>query len=346
MPEWDDPFQAIGSTAAGGPSGCNSDSLGQDSSNKRVFGGDTSVKNLAPYKYPWALKLWRGELSNSWTPEEVNMTPDLLDYRRLSDDDRTLFFTMLSTLTTTDIAVAENAAVSLYSHVSAPEIQLYIGRQIGTETLHSVSYQHILEGLGLPQEEVYSLYRRVPEIYQKFQLAQEYSLLLKNADNVQDILAGFFFWSQMVEGMSFMAGFASLMSFPRRNLMRSTGSQIIYIHRDEQLHVSFGLQLIREALREGARLDVDRLVGITRQAVEAESVFAHACLPTVLGYNARSHVQYCQHLADSRLTALGLAPLWDAPDPFPWLSELLLVNKERNFFETRVTEYQSGGLVF
>jgi ribonucleoside-diphosphate reductase beta chain len=67
----------------------------------------------------------------------------------------------------------------------------------------------------------------------------------------------------------------------------------------------------------------------------------------MLGLSADSCEQYMRFIADRRCAQLGLAPLFgavsDVENPFGWMSETMDLSKEKNFFETRVTEYQTGG---
>ena len=312
---------------------------------KQIVEGPGIIKNLAPYKYPWAFRVWEVEFNNNWSPKEQGMGTDVQDYGlRLTEDEKRLFFTMLSTLTTTDIVVAENIALSLMRHITAPEVSLYLGRQIGTETLHSVSYQFIIETLNLDQEEVYSLYIHRQAIKQKFELAQMFSDILYRAVNVRDVLKGYIFWSQFVEGVWFMAGFAALMSLPRRNLMRGTGTQGSYINRDEQLHVDLGARIINTIMDEtGCRPTTEEVYHWLQLALESEYFFADNEIPSVLGYNASLHKEYCLWLANKRLEAMGY-PAYNAQrsHPLPWIDEMLMSSKERNFFEATVTEYQSA----
>ena len=311
---------------------------------KRVLTGPQDIHNLAPYKYPWAYDAWEAEFNNNWSPKEQGLGSDLLCYQQtLTEDERRLYFTILSTLTTTDIVVAENLAISIMRHITAPEISLYLGRQIGTETLHSVSYQFMIETLGLDQEEVYTLYLKRPAILWKFELASRYAERLRNAKSVGDIIQAYWFWNQLVEGVWFMAGFLGLMSLPRRQLMTGTGTQVLYIRRDEELHVATGARILKAAMaEEGYRIPDAKMYEMVEAAVHAEHEFAEAEIPSILGYNANTHIQYVQYLADLRLKDFGYKPYFNIENPAPWDQELFVGNKMRNFFEATVTDYKSA----
>ena len=152
----------------------------------------------------------------------------------------------------------------------------------------------------------------------------------------------------VMEGIFFYSGFAMMLSLHRRNLMTGVGEQFQYILRDESTHLNFGIDLINGIRTENPELwtpDLrDRIYAMIDEAVEREIAYAVDCLPRgVLGLNAEHFRDYVRHIADRRLERIGLANRYGAPNPFPWMSETIDLKKEKNFFETRVTEYQNGG---
>jgi len=85
-------------------------------------------------------------------------------------------------------------------------------------------------------------------------------------------------------------------------------------------------------------------VAMIEKAVELEIAYAQDCLPRgVLGLNAGQFQEYVQYVADRRMERIGLGTKYGSANPFPWMSETMDLGKEKNFFETRVTEYQTGG---
>lgn len=310
---------------------------------KHILYGDATF-NLAPFQFPWAFDMAQKSLANHWVPAEISMGKDRACYElELSPDERKLFTMVFASLTTADLAAAGNLTERVYGSIKAAELRLYLARQIAEEGLHSMSYQHIIEVLGLDQEEVYSLYRRVPEIDEWFQFC-----LRHNATTDEDILIPLIFWYCIFEGVFFVTAFASIFSLQRRNLMVGTGTQLQYIFRDESMHVAFGIKLIKSIFEEiGSKplqADVHRLFA---QAMSKIDSWAERCIPSVLGYSAELHREHARFLADRRLRTLGYDPLFLADNVLPWLDEQVSLKKEKNFFETRVTEYQSGaGLDF
>jgi ribonucleoside-diphosphate reductase beta chain len=151
-----------------------------------------------------------------------------------------------------------------------------------------------------------------------------------------------------MEGIFFYSGFVMMLSFHRQNRMTGVGEQFQYILRDETIHLNFGIDLINGIKTENAEIWTSEfqheLEDLIEQAVELEIVYAQDCLPDgILGLNANLFRDYVQHIADRRLERIGLPPKYGSKNPFPWMSETIDLGKEKNFFETRVTEYQTGG---
>jgi ribonucleoside-diphosphate reductase beta chain len=222
--------------------------------------------------------------------------------------------------------------------VKAAEIKLYLTRQVAEEGLHSHSYQHVIEVLGLDQEEIYTLYQRDPEIAQWFDLIKE----MTEAAGLAEFL---FIWYALFEGTFFMAGFAAIMSLQRRGLMVGTGEQLQYIMRDEAMHVSFGLKLLSTIWQEEKelRLTQQQVEALVVKAMAGLARWASACIPAVLGYSSTLHVSHARYLVDRRLRTLGFSALYLQEEVLPWLDEQTGgLKKEKNFFESRVTEYRAS----
>lgn len=304
---------------------------------KYILHGDTTF-NLAPFEFPWAFSMAQNSLSNHWHPQEIAMGSDKACYEQeLSKPERYLFKHVFASLTTSDLAVASNLTERFYGLVKAAEIRLYLARQIAEEGLHSVSYQHVIESLGLDEGEVYGLYRQVPEIKAWFDFAEDQM-------NREDIVLPIIFNTCLFEGVFFPCAFAAIFSLQRRNLMTGTGSQLQYIFRDESMHIAFGIKLINSIFEESGAKPLQKDVhDLFASAMERIDEWANRCVPDVLGYSAELHKQHSRFLADKRLKALGYDPLFRAENVLPWLDEQVSIKKERNFFEARVTEYQAGG---
>ena len=311
---------------------------------KRLIGGKDGVNNLMPAKYGWAWDMVHKSIANTWFHHETPMSREKSDYEfELSVDERAMFLDVFATLTTSDIAILRNLGAALMQHITAPEVELYLATQVAEERVHTITYQHVIEVLALDQEGIYSRYLTVPEIKAKFDFAGTYSNKVYEKKSLEEFLKGLIFYYGIFEGIWFYNGFSPIFSLQRRNLMMGTGTQLQYIMRDEAQHVAFGIRLIRGIEQEeGFRLEEAVVHDIFRQALELEAEYAYRVIPSILGYNAKLHIEQAKFLSNRRLKQLGYEPLYTADNALPWLDEQANVKKEKNFFESRVTEYQSS----
>ena len=322
-------------------------------SDKRIVNGQGDIHQLAPFKYPWAWSYFLMANNNHWTPLEISMAQDVHDYHhRLTPTERHIFENVLAYLTTSDILAMRNIGLAVMEKMTAPELQIYQARQVYEEALHTWTYQHCIESIGLDQQDIYNRYRVVPQIHGKIALAQRRldSVMhadfdLKDRDNLHTFALSYFFFAVVFEGCWFYNGFTPIFALQRRGLMKGTAEQLQYIMRDEVLHAGFGIRVVRELLaEEQLELDPQALRQLWDEAEAAEQAYAGYILQEpVLGYNADLHMQQFRFIANRRARQAGVAePFPGAGNVLPWLDEQANLRKEKNFFETRVTEYQSG----
>ncbi len=321
---------------------------------KRVINGLTDINQLAPFKYPWAWDYFLNANRNHWTPLDINMAQDVHDYHhKLTLEERHVYENVLSYLTTSDILAMRNIGLAVMEKMSAPELQIYQARQVYEEALHTWTYQHCIETIGLNQGEIYNRYRVVPEINQKIQISNRRlnSILrpdidLRNRDELENFVMAYTFFASIFEGCWFYNGFTPIFALQRRGLMKGTAEQLQYIMRDEVLHCSFGIRVVRQILHEEAiKLDPKAIAQMWAEAEAAETDYARYILKEpILGYSADMHTEQFRFVANRRARQLGLdEPFVGAQNALPWLDEQANLRKEKNFFETRVTEYQTGG---
>ena len=135
---------------------------------KRIVNGQGDINQLAPFKYPWAWDFFLNANKNHWTPLEISMAQDVHDYQhKLTSAERHVFENVLAYLTTSDILAMRNIGLAVMEKMSAPELQIYQARQVYEEALHTWTYQHCIETLGIDQQEIYNRYRVVPAIHGK-----------------------------------------------------------------------------------------------------------------------------------------------------------------------------------
>lgn len=273
----------------------------------------------------------------------------------LSEDERKAFKTVLGFFTTADSIAANNVVIALYRHITSPECRMYLLRQAYEEAIHTHSYQYIVETLGLDEGEIFNMYREVDAIYNKDNLVLtlnegifEQTFQTGTFENDQKFLENLIVFSVVLEGIFFYSSFAVMFGFQRQGKMTGSAEQIQYIMRDESQHLNFGINMINSIKEEQPELWTpefqERILDLVRRGTTLEYTFAKEVFPTgIFGMNADNFKQYIEHIADRRLLSIGLPKQYNQTNPFPWMSEAVDISKEKNFFETRVTEYQVGG---
>lgn len=323
---------------------------------KRVINGMTDINQLAPFKYPWAWNYFLNANKNHWTPLDINMAQDVHDYHhKLTLEEKHVYSNVLSYLTTSDILAMRNIGLAVMEKMSAPELQIYQARQVYEESLHTWTYQHCIETIGLDQSEIYNRYRVVPEINGKIQVANRrlHSILRSDIDlndraELENFVMAYTFFSGIFEGCWFYNGFSPIFALQRRGLMKGTAEQLQYIMRDEVMHASFGIRVVKQIMQEEkVKLDPKAVRAMWDEAEAAEMAYSGYILrDPILGYSKEDHTDQFRFIANRRARQLGLEeePFPGVKEPaLPWLDEQANLRKEKNFFETRVTEYQTGG---
>ncbi len=321
---------------------------------KRVINGKTDINQLAPFKYPWAWDFWLNANRNHWTPLDINMSKDVHDYQhRLTLEEKHVYENVLSYLTTSDILAMRNIGLAVMEKMTAPELQIYQARQVYEEALHTWTYQHCIESIGLDQGEIYNRYRVVPAINGKIQMANRKmdSVLradidLTDKDELENFVMSYSFFAGVFEGCWFYNGFSPIFALQRRGLMTGTAEQLQYIMRDEVLHCAFGIRVVNQIVTENnVKLDPKAIQDMWLEAEACEIEYANYIMrDPILGYTAKDHVAQFRFIANRRAKSLKhVEPFPGAENTLGWLDEQANMRKEKNFFETRVTEYQTGG---
>jgi ribonucleoside-diphosphate reductase beta chain len=326
---------------------------------KQIINSKADVNQLVPFKYKWAWEKYIAACANHWMPQEVNMSRDIAlwkDPDGLTEDERRLITRNLGFFVTADSLAANNIVLGTYRHITAPECRQYLLRQAFEEAIHTHAYQYIVESLDLDEGEVFNAYHEIASIRAKDEFLIPFIDTLTNpsfktgtpqAD--QDLLKSLIVFSCLMEGLFFYVGFTQILALGRQNKMTGAAEQYMYILRDESMHCNFGIDLVNQIKLENPHLWTaqfrEELAGIFRKAVELEYAYAEDTMPRgVLGLNAPMFKEYLRFICNRRCQQIGLEPMYPgASNPFPWMSEMIDLKKERNFFETRVIEYQTGG---
>ena len=330
-----------------------------DINKRRIINGeDADVIQLYPMKHAFAWEAYNAANANHWLPTEISMQQDIEQWKSnsvLSEDERKAFKTVMGFFTTADSLAANNVALAFYKHVTSPEVRMYLLRQAYEEAIHTHAYQYIAESLGLDEGEIFNMYREVDAIYNKdeFVLSLNEGIFEPNFktstfEGAQKFLENMCVFSLIMEGIFFYSSFAVIYGFQRQNKMKGSAEQIQYIMRDESMHLNMGIEMINAIKQEQPELWTPdfqaHVVDLIKKGVTLEYTFAQEVFPKgIFGLNSEGFKNYIEHIADRRLARVGLPEQYNTPNPFPWMSEAIDLNKEKNFFETRVTEYQVGG---
>ncbi len=326
---------------------------------KKIINCKADLNQLVPFKYKWAWEKYIDGCANHWMPNEISMAADLATWQNpdgLTEDERLIIKRSLGFFSSADSLVANNLVLAVYRHLTNPECRQYLLRQAFEEALHTHAYQYCVESLGLDEAEVFNMYREIPSIHDKAAWALKYTQSLADPnfhtgtpEGDQRFLRDLIAFYVVFEGIFFYVGFVQLLSFGRRNKMVGVSEQIQYIMRDESMHMNFGIDVINQIKIENPHLWTDEfkaeIHAMISEATDLEIRYAHDTMPRgVLGLNAGMFNEYLKYIANRRCAQIGLTELYaGATNPFPWMSEMMDLKKEKNFFETRVIEYQAGG---
>jgi ribonucleoside-diphosphate reductase beta chain len=327
-------------------------------SDKRMIGSRADVNQLLPLKYHWAWEKYLAGCANHWMPTEISMQADIALWRSpdgLTEDERLMLRRNLGFFATAESLVANNIVLAVYRNLANPECRQYLLRQAFEEAVHTHTFQYICESLGLDEGELFNMYREVPSIADKDAWALRHTRALEDPgfttgtpERDQEFLRDLIAFYVVFEGMWFYTGFAQVLSLGRRNKMVGIAEQYQYILRDESIHLNFGIDVINQIKAENPQLWSDafqaEVRGMLAEACELEIAYGRETLPRgVLGLTAGQCEEYMRFITNRRCAQLGLAPVFGpAGNPFPWMSEVMDLGKEKNFFETRVIEYQTG----
>jgi ribonucleoside-diphosphate reductase beta chain len=326
---------------------------------KRMINCRADLNQLVPFKYDWAWQKYLDGCANHWMPQEVNMNADIALWKSekgLTADERLIVKRNLGFFATADSLVANNLVLAIYRLITNPECRQYILRQAFEEAIHTHAYQYCIESLGMDEGEIFNMYHEVPSVAKKAAWGLKYTHELSNPEfktgtleNDQILLRNLVAFYCCLEGIFFYCGFTQILSMGRRNKMTGTSEQFQYILRDESMHLNFGIDMINQIKLENPELWTDSLkeqvTQMILQATQLEIEYARDTMPRgVLGMNAAMMEEYLQFIANRRLVQIGLPEQFvGVQNPFPWMSEIMDLRKEKNFFETRVTEYKTGG---
>ena len=314
---------------------------------------------ILPMTYIWARQHYKDGVANNWVPEEISMQEDIEMWKSsvaLTPTERRLVEYNLGFFSTAESLTANNIVLAVYKHITNPECRQYMLRQAYEEAIHTDTFIYCCDSLRLDPDRIYGMYNTTPSIKEKDDFVIELtssvldpSFVTVGTPNIRQFLHDLVGYYVIMEGLFFYAGFAMMLALKRRKKMVGVGEQFEFIMRDESLHLAFGCDVINTIRQENPEVWTadfrDELVALIEQGVMYEKRYAvDACSDGIVGINAEQFTDYVEHIADRRLERIGLPVLYNRANPFPWMSQATDLPKEKNFFETRVTEYQTGSL--
>jgi len=327
---------------------------------KEIISDKVSVVNqILPHVNKWAWDLFIDGAANNWMPTEISMSKDIEQWKSklLSEDEKLVVKRCLGFFAGSESLVANNLLLSVFKFVTDPECRQYILRQAYEESLHNLTVVYICDSLSLDINEVYEAYTSIPSIKAKDEFLMNITtdinrpeFNINTTEGKREFLRNMITYYVICEGIFFFSGFAMLLSFNRQNKLPGVGEQIQYTLRDESLHIEFGTKMINRIREDNPKIWTKAFEKETieqvEMAIELEIAYARDVLPNgILGLNSDMFIDYVQYIANTRLGNLNIpSPFEDTQNPFPWMSEIIDLEKCKNFFETRVTEYSVGNI--
>lgn len=328
---------------------------------KRIINCRADLNQLVPIKYNWAWQAYMAGCANNWMPTEINMQKDIEQWKAanvLTDDERLMLKRNFGYFATAESLAGNNIVLGTYRLITNPECRQYLLRQAFEEAVHVHAYQYIVQSLGLDEQEIFNMYNEIPCIGAKDAFCLEFIDTLtdpsfKTGTPAADraLLKALIVFAMIMEGMFFYVGFTQVLAMGRQNKMPGSSEQVQYILRDESIHLNFGIDVINQIHTENPHLWDDafekEIISLFEQACELEYRYAEETMPRgILGLNASMFKEFLRYICNRRLGQIGMPEIYDrqlAKNTFPWLAEQIDLKKEKNFFETRVTDYQTGG---
>ena len=318
------------------------------------------VNQILPHKHKFAWDLFIKGVANNWSPSEINMTDDVDQWKSgaLTDDEKLLVKRCLGFFAGTESLVGNNLLLSVAKWVTDAECRQYILRQAYEESLHNWTVVTCCDSYGLKISEVYEAYENIESIKAKDDFLMEITsdvnrqdFSTKTVEGKREFLRNLITYYIVCEGTLFFSGFAMLLALGRQNKLPGLSDQIRYTLRDETLHIQFGTYLINTIKKQYPSVWTKKFeedtVDHIKKAVELEIQYAHDVLPRgILGLNAEMFVDYMQYIGNRRLEGIGIGFRFESDqNPFPWLSEAVDTGAMTNFFERKVKDYQSSGVL-
>ena len=307
---------------------------------------------LKPVRYQWAYDLYNQAVANTWFPNEVQLVQDLADFEKMTGEEKHALKTVISYLNPNELLINKSLAFGIYPYVNAAEAHCYLSKQMWEEANHFMTFEYIIETFPFNREEIYAAGRGKQSLKDKSDFQLKYvgrmlndKLDVTTTEGKKDFVRNLVAYNIVLEGIWFYSGFMVGMSFRRRNLLRNVGSLLDWITRDENLHLTFGINLLLTIMEENEDLQdpefAEEIRGLILKAVELEEAYNKDMLPQgILGLNAEYVNQYVKFMTDRRLEELGFEKEYHVSNPAKWMAAANDTLELVNFFESTNTSYE------
>jgi len=310
---------------------------------------------LKPIRYQWAYDLYTQAVANTWFPNEVQLASDLGDFEKLTEEEKHALKTVISYLNPNELLINKSLAFGIYPYVNAAEAHIYLSKQMWEEANHFMTFEYIIETFPFDRDEIYAAGTGKKSLADKAAFQNKYlgkmlngNVDIETTEGKKDFVRSLVAYNIVLEGIWFYSGFMVGMSFRQRNLLRNVGSLLDWITRDENLHLTFGINLLLTVMEENPDLQTEEFAaeirGLILEAVELERAYNNDMLPKgILGLNADYVNQYVMHMTDRRLEELGFEPEYNVSNPAKWMAAANDTLELVNFFESTNTSYEVNG---
>lgn len=294
---------------------------------------------LFPIKHDDIWQFYKKAEASIWTAEEIDLSPDLIDWEnKLNDDERHFIKHVLAFFAASDGIVNENLAENFVAEVQYTEAKFFYGFQIAMENIHSETYSLLIDTYIKNAEEKNKLFNAI-ETLECVKKKADWALKWIEEGSFAERLIAF----AAVEGIFFSGSFCSIFWLKKRGLMPGLAFSNELISRDEGLHCDFACLLYNNHLVN--KLSTDKIKSIIIDAVEIEKEFILEALPVrLIGMNSDLMSQYIEFVADRLLSELGCEKVYNVSNPFDFM-DMISIQGKTNFFEKRVGEYQKAGVL-
>jgi len=348
---------------------------------KMFFGPPLGVQRYDKFKYPVFDKLTQQQLGFFWRPEEVSLQKDRADYQTLNAAQKHIFTSNLKYQILLDSVQGRGPGMAFIPYVSLPELESAMTVWEFMEMVHSRSYTHIIknvypdpsevldtivldENILRRAESVTGAYNEFIEAAQEWGAGSQWQHALEDCESAQwelrDLKRKLYraiVNVNILEGIRFYVSFACSFAFGELKLMEGNAKIIGLIARDESQHLVLTQKIINKWIQgddpdmvEIAKEEEQNVISMFRQCVEEEKLWAEYLFKdgSMIGLNAKLLSTYVEWIANRRMKAIGLKPIFDVPannNPLPW-TEHWLNSKGMQVApqETEVESYLIGGI--